>query len=61
MRNAGMLRKGSPLYVPTNEREHDHWLGYPPIVVGIRITATLEDGRPLTRKLPNILLHAGWG
>src|SRR5882757_1918712 len=47
MRNAGMLRKGSPLYIPTNEREHDHWLGYPPIVVGIRITATLEDGRPL--------------
>jgi hypothetical protein len=61
MRNAGMSRKDSPLYISPNGRDQGTWVGIPPVIVAIRITATVEDGRRLTRNMPHVWLHAGWG
>jgi hypothetical protein len=56
--HAGLMRRGSPLYVGDGKRR---WLGDPPVYVPIRITATHADGSRRSTILPRVPLHAGWG
>lgn len=56
--HAGLMRRGSPLYVGDGK---SRWLGEPPVYVPVRITATDADGRQLSTTFPRVLLHPGWG
>lgn len=56
--HAGLMRRGSPLYVGDSK---GRWVGDPLVYVPIRITATYADGRQTSATFPRVLLHPGWG
>lgn len=58
---AGLMRKGSPLYVRTIGRDTQRWAGSPPVYIRVRITATYANGSSRSTTFPHVFLSPGWG
>jgi hypothetical protein len=59
--NAGMSRKGSPLYIRPNGRAAGRWAGNPPVYAPIQVSVTYADGHRVNATFPHVFLSPGWG
>lgn len=59
--NAGLAKKGSPLYIHPNGRNSGIWGGNPPVYVPIRVAVTYADGHRRSGTFPHVFLSPGWG
>jgi hypothetical protein len=57
LRNVGLEKKGSPLFLPRGSRAEGLWAGQPPVYVPVWLTIAYPDKRRETAVFPRIFLR----